>query len=79
MIPVIILLIFAVAGIGMIIGSFAVLKMEKSITDGAVEITAHITDIQPGDPIEVAVNPNNYKHYHVKAEERINQRVVDYT
>lgn len=233
MIPVIIFLIFAVAGIGMIIGSFTMLKMEKSITDGAVEITAHITDIQshrdsdgdmdydvfvsyeydgvmyedrkinsyssnmyigeeltllynplhpawltvkgserigfyimfsmgtvfflvgiscpiywliaraktkrilnagyvlhatvdsityntsvtmngrnpfviycsyydpmqnltyrfksdnlwtdpgyvfqPGDPIEVAVNPNNYKHYHVKAEERINQRVVDYT
>ena len=46
MIPVIIFLIFAVAGIGMIIGSFTMLKMEKSITDGAVEITAHITDIQ---------------------------------
>lgn len=34
---------------------------------------------QPGDPIEVAADPKNYKHYHVMAEERINQRVVDYT
>ncbi|MDY3039783.1 MAG: DUF3592 domain-containing protein [Roseburia inulinivorans] len=34
---------------------------------------------RPGDPIQVVADPKNYKRYHVMAEERINQRIVDYT
>ena len=45
-IPIIFFLVFAVIGVGMLIGSFSILNMETSAMDGAEEITAYITDIQ---------------------------------
>ena len=55
-IPIIFFLVFAVIGVGMLIGSFSILNMETSAMDGAEEITAYITDIQTHEQYKSMMN-----------------------
>ena len=78
-IPIIFFLVFAVIGVGMLIGSFSILNMETSAMDGAEEITAYITDIQTHRDSDGDVDHDVFVTYEYGGVTYEDQKITSYS